>query len=57
MISSFAKDFSSVRVNGGIPRRVDSVNFDIETFKDGFSDSFDIIQWLFVESNCLFFGN
>jgi hypothetical protein len=50
VISSLAKDFSSVRVNGGRPRRIDSVTLGIDIFKDGDSDLLDSVV---VESNRL----
>jgi hypothetical protein len=56
VISSLAKDFSSVRVNGGKPWRIDSVTFGIDIFKDGLSDSFDMTDSLLVEFNRLLFG-
>jgi hypothetical protein len=57
VINSCAKDFSSVRVNGGKPRRMDSVSFGVDIVKDVFSDSFDTTDSLFVESNRVVFGN
>jgi hypothetical protein len=57
VINSFAIDFSSVRVNGGKPRRIDSVIFGTDIVKDVLSDSFDTIDSLFVESNRFIFGN
>jgi hypothetical protein len=48
-----ARDFSSVRVNGGIPRRIDSVIFGIEIIKDDDSDSVDRTDSVLVESDRL----
>jgi hypothetical protein len=53
VINSLAKDFSSVRVNGGIPRRIDSVIFGIDVFIIDGSDSLDITDSVFVESKRL----
>ncbi len=53
MINSLAKDFSSVRVNGGTPRRIDSLIFGMVILNDGDSDSLDEIDSAFVESNRL----
>lgn len=44
VINSLAKDFSSVRVNGGIPRRIDSVIFGIDGLIVDDSDSVDIVE-------------
>jgi len=53
VINSLAKDFSSVRVNGGIPRRIDSVIFGIDVLIIDGSDSLDITDSVFVESKRL----
>jgi hypothetical protein len=54
LINSFAKDFSSVRVNGGIPRCKDSLIFGIDRLiGEDDSDSFDVIDSVFVESKRL----
>ncbi len=53
MINSLAKDFSSVRVKGGIPRRIDSVIFGIDVLIIDDSDSLDITDSVFVESKRL----
>ena len=49
VINSLAKDFSSVRVNGGILRRGDSVSFGIDVLIFDDSDSVDITDSVFVE--------
>jgi hypothetical protein len=53
VINSLAKDFSSVRVKGGIPRRIDSVIFGIDVLIIDDSDSLDITDSVFVESKRL----
>ena len=56
-MSACAKDFSSVRVNGGMPRRIDAVTLGSSRVKDGLSDSVEIPESLFDESTRIILGN